>query len=141
MTNMPNNNNKKKRKKKLTKRFLAMSKLIGIFIAMALASIITYSMYEMHVQHDLSSLSQLIISVFSIAAAYIGFYLTMAKWEHLESEKTNRQKDLLRLKKELELISKKEQMDEQIENFNKEITELDDKLNEVESEDFTNNNY
>ena len=131
----------KKRKFKPTKRFLAMSKLIGIFIALALTGIITYSMYEMHIQHDLSSLSQLIISVFSIAAAYIGFYLTMAKWEHLEYEKTKRQKDLLKLKKELKLINESEELDEQIEDHDKVIEDCESKQSELESEDFTNNGY
>lgn len=134
----------RRRKRKPVKpsaRFLAMSKLIGVFIAIALIIVVGYAMYEMHLQNDLSSLSQLLISVFGIGAVYIGFYLTMAKWEHIEIEKTNRQKDLLKLKKQLELYNPEEQACEDIENCNKDIEDLDVKMSELESQDFTNNYY
>jgi chromosome segregation ATPase len=83
----------------------------------------------------------LLISTFGIGAVYIGFYLTMAKWEHIEAEKTNRQKDLLKLKKELESYNKEQQLCEDIENCNKDIEDFDSKLNELETQDFTNNCY
>lgn len=131
---------KKKRKPiKLDMRFTAMSKLIGIFIATAVIIIVAYSMYEMDRQNDLSSLSQLIIAVFGIAATYIGFYLTMAKWEHIEIEKTNRQKDLLKLKKHLELYNDEQQTQEDINNCNNDINNYDSQLNNISTKEFTNN--
>jgi peptidoglycan hydrolase CwlO-like protein len=65
----------------------------------------------------------------------------MAKWEHIEAEKTNRQKDLLKLKKQLESYNKEQQLCEDIENCNKDIEDFDSKLNELETQDFTNNCY
>jgi peptidoglycan hydrolase CwlO-like protein len=132
---------KRKRRIKPTQRFMAMSKRIGIFIAIILIIIVGYAMYEMHHQNDLNSLPQLLISTFGIGAVYIGFYLTMAKWEHIEAEKTNRQKDLLKLKKQLESYNKEQQLCEDIENCNKDIEDFDSKLNELETQDFTNNCY
>lgn len=132
---------RKKRRIKPTPRFMAMSKRIGVFIAIVLIIIVGYAMYEMHHQNDLSSLSQLLISTFGIGAVYVGFYLTMAKWEHIETEKTNRQKDLLKLKKQLETYNPEEQLSEDIENCNKDIEDFDSKLNELETQDFTNNCY
>lgn len=132
---------RKKRRIKPTPRFMAMSKRIGVFIAIVLVIIVGYAMYEMHHQNDLSSLSQLLISTFGIGAVYVGFYLTMAKWEHIETEKTNRQKDLLKLKKQLETYNQEEQLSEDIENCNKDIEDCDSKLSELETQDFTNNYY
>jgi flagellar biosynthesis/type III secretory pathway chaperone len=48
----------------------------------------------MHINHDLSSLTQLIISMFALAGVYVGFYLTMAKVEHVEQEISARQERL-----------------------------------------------
>lgn len=132
---------RKRKPIKPTKRFMAMSKLIGAFIAIAVIVIVIYSMYEMDHQNDLSSLPQLIIAVFGIAATYIGFYLTMAKWEHIETEKTNRQKDLLKLKKHLELYNDEAQTCEDIENCTHDIENYDSQLNDISTQDFTNNNY
>ena len=145
---IPQKRQRKKRHIKPTPRFMAMSKRIGVFIAIVLIIIVIYAMYEMHHQNDLSSLSQLLISTFGIGAVYIGFYLTMAKWEHIEAEKTNRQKDLLKLKKQLETYNQEEQLSEDIENCNKDIEDCnkdiedcDSKLSELETQDFTNNYY
>lgn len=124
-----------KHKIKPSSRFVVMSKLIGIFIAIFLITIIIYSMYEMHYQNDLSSLSQLLISVFGIGGVYIGFYLTMAKWEHIESEKTVRQKDLLKLKKKLDMYDERKQCEDDIEKISEEIDELDAKTSEIENEE------
>lgn len=132
---------KKKKKKQLSQymrqppRFLVMSKLIGIVIAIILIIIIGYSMWEMHLQHDLSSLPQLIISVFALGSVYIGFYLTMAKWEHVEIEKTNRFKEVLKLKKVLGFISEKEVIEEEIEDLDNKIQDLENKETELENEE------
>lgn len=81
-------------KKQLRFRFMAMSKLIGVVAFLFVLSIVVYTMIEMHIKGDLSSLPQLIISSFGFAAIYSGFYLTMAKVEHIEIEKTKREKEL-----------------------------------------------
>lgn len=133
---------RRRRKKKNivpTPRFMAMSKLIGVFIATAIMIIVIYSMIEMHLQNDLSSLTQLLISAFGIAAVYIGFYLTMAKWEHLEYEKTNRQKELLKLKKKIELYNDQEQALEDAEKLQSEIDDLESKACELENEEIDTN--
>lgn len=75
-------------------RFMAMSKLIGFVLAFFLVAIIIYSMVEMHINHDLSSLTQLIISMFALSGIYVGFYLNMAKVEHVEYEITKRQEKM-----------------------------------------------
>lgn len=86
-----------KTKKQLRFRFMAMSKLIGI-IAFCFVLIVTvYTMYEMHISRIYDALPQLILSAFGFASVYAGFYLTMAKVEHLEAEKTKREMELQKL--------------------------------------------
>lgn len=86
----------KRRKEKLN-RFMAMSKLIGLVVMFISVSIIVYAMYAMHKINDLSALPTLIGGIFAILASYIGFYINMAKAEHIEDKKNQ-------IKKELELI-------------------------------------
>ncbi len=88
---------KKKRKQKKPVRFTAMSKLIGFVIIGIVIIVMAFSMYEMHRIQDISSLQYLICGVFAILASYIGFYINMAKAEHIEDKKNQ-------IKKELELI-------------------------------------
>lgn len=88
---------RKRKKVKSKKRFMAMSKLIGIVIMTLSIITILYSMYEMHVTQNLESLPTLIAGVFGLLAAYVGFYINMAKAEHIEDKKNQ-------IKKELELI-------------------------------------
>lgn len=108
-------------------RFMAMSKLIGI-IAFAFVFIITvYAMQEMHNTGNYDSLPQLIISAFGFASVYAGFYLTMAKVEHVEEEKTTREK-------ELKTLEKNGSSDEAIQNKRNEIEMLRQKMNDLISE-------
>ena len=146
-----NKNNKKQNKNhrinikvpkpiiKPTSRFLAMSKLLGIIIMFMVISIVVYSLYEMDRQNDLSSLPQLLISAFGIAGIYVGFYLNMAKWEHIEAEKTNREKEILNLKKELGLMNNTEYLEEQINELDDKIQDLQNKEEEVEQEEIDTN--
>ena len=107
--------------KKQQAKFTAMSKLIGIVIAFLVITVLIFSMYEMHRLHDLSSLSQLLIGTFAVLTTYIGFYINMAKAEHIEDKKNQ-------IKKELELIrangitveeqEKQEQLQQQLEQMN-----------------------
>ena len=88
----------KKEQKQLPRfRFMAMSKLIGIIAFLFVFMVVVYAMYEMHISQSYDSLPQLIISVFGFASVYAGFYLTMAKVEHVEEEKTKREKELMTL--------------------------------------------
>lgn len=87
----------KKKEKRRPIRFFAMSKLLGVVVICMAISIVIYSMYEMHINKDLSPLNYLIMSIFGLLASYIGFYINMAKAEHLEDKKNQ-------IKKELELL-------------------------------------
>ena len=115
-------------KKRLPKfRFMAMSKLIGL-IAIAFVFMVTiYTMQEMHNTGNYDALPQLIISAFGFASIYAGFYLTMAKMEHVEEEKTKREK-------ELALLKRKEASQEDIDDKRQEIESLRQKMNDLLSE-------
>lgn len=115
-------------KKRLPKfRFMAMSKLIGL-IAIAFVFMVTiYTMQEMHETGNYEALPQLIISAFGFASIYAGFYLTMAKMEHVEEERTKREK-------ELAMLQKKEASQEDIDDKRQEIENLRQKMNDLLSE-------
>lgn len=114
-------------RKKPRFKFMAMSKLIGL-IAFAFVFIITmYSMREMHDTGNYDALPQLIISAFGFASIYSGFYLTMAKVEHVEEEKTKREK-------ELALLKSKKASKEDIADKKQEIESLRQKMNDLINE-------
>ena len=79
-------------------KFMAMSKLIGLIMFAFIFAVTIYAMKEMHVSGNHDALPQLIISAFGFGSIYAGFYLTMAKVEHVEEEKTRREKELMTLK-------------------------------------------
>lgn len=115
--------------KKLPKfRFMAMSKLIGL-VAFGFVFMITiYAMNEMHATGNYDALPQLIISAFSFASVYAGFYLLMAKVEHVEEERTKREK-------ELALLQRKDGISEEdIQDKKDEIEALRQKMNDLLSE-------
>ena len=108
-------------------RFMAMSKLIGLITFGFVFMITVYSMKEMHNTGNYDALPQLIISAFGFASIYAGFYLTMAKMEHVEEEKTKREK-------ELALLKRKEASQEDIDDKRQEIENLRQKMNDLLSE-------
>lgn len=108
-------------------RFMAMSKLLGIIAIVFVFMITIYTMIEMHISSNYDALPQLIISAFGFASIYVGFYLTMAKMEHIEEEKTKREKELASLKK-------KDTSEEDIADKKQEIENLRQKMNELLSE-------
>lgn len=113
--------------RRLRFRFMAMSKLIGL-IAFGFVFMITiYSMKEMHNTGNYDALPQLIISAFGFATVYAGFYLTMAKIEHVEVEKTKREKELISLKKQ-------NASEEDITDKKQEIESLRQKMNDLLNE-------
>lgn len=105
-------------------RFMAMSKLIGLITIVFIFVITVYAMNEMHDSGNYDALPQLIISAFGFGSIYAGFYLTMAKVEHVEEEKTRREKELAMLKKssasEEDIIDKKAE----IENLRQKMNDL-----------------
>lgn len=113
-------------------RFMAMSKLIGVIVGIIVVIIVFYSLTEMHRQNDLSSLPQLIISVFAVAGVYVGFYLTMAKVEHVEKEITERQEKL----KECGVTN-----EELIEAYKNQTDQLNDILGQLITREDSNNNF
>lgn len=123
---------KKKKRKYNISKFMAMSKLIGIIACLFVFIIVIYSMYEMHITGDLSNLSQLIISAFSFAGIYTGFYLTMAKAEHIDNERQKLKDELNALKKkacispEDEYGDKKEELDKLSEKYINTVTKDND---------------
>jgi len=94
---------KKKKKEELKKikpkRFTSMSKIIGYVVAIVSISIIAFSMYEMHRLQNLDAIEFLILGALGLAATYIGFYINMAKAEHLEDKRSQVQKELAILRK------------------------------------------
>lgn len=108
-------------------RFMAMSKLIGIITFSFVFIVTVYAMYEMHISQDYSNMGQLIISAYGFASVYAGFYLLMAKVEHVEEEKTKREKELASLKKshasEEEISEKKQEISNLVQKMNDMISE------------------
>lgn len=121
----------KQRPKRPRFRFMAMSKLIG-FVAFGFVFMITiYSMNEMHNTGNYEALPQLIMSAFAFAGIYAGFYLTMAKVEHVEDEKTRREKELAVLKKqgsEEDIADKKQEIENLRQKFYDLISETTQSL-------------
>lgn len=117
--------------KKLPKfRFMAMSKLIGV-VAFGFVFVITiYTMKEMHDTGIYDALPQLIISSFAFASIYVGFYLTMAKMEHVEEEKTKREKELMLLKKQNASQEEIEEKKRDIENLKQKMSDLISEVNQ-----------
>ena len=116
-----------KKKNKYKFRFMAMSKLIGLIAIIFVFIVVVYTMEEMHNTGNYEALPQLIISAFGFASIYAGFYLTMAKMEHVEAEKTKREKELALLKKanssEDAIFSKQEEIDSYKQKINEILSE------------------
>ena len=119
---------KRLQSKQLRFRFMAMSKLIGLIAFGFVFMITVYSMNEMHNTGNYDALPQLIMSAFGFASVYAGFYLTMAKVEHVEEEKTKREKELKTLQKSEDAST------EEIEAKRQQINDLLNKANELLSE-------
>jgi Tfp pilus assembly protein PilO len=119
---------KRLQSKQLRFRFMAMSKLIGLIAFGFVFMITVYSMNEMHNTGNYEALPQLIMSAFAFASVYAGFYLTMAKVEHVEEEKTKREKELKTLQKDESATS------EEVEMKRQQINDLLNKANELLSE-------
>ena len=115
------------KKRRFKFRFMAMSKLIGLVTFGFVFAVTGFAMQEMHDTGNYEALPQLIISAFSFASIYAGFYLTMAKVEHVEEERTRREKELASLQK-------KNASEDDIANKKQEIQNLTQKLNDLINE-------
>ena len=113
--------------KKPSFKFMAMSKLIGLVTLTFVFVVMIYAMIVMYVSGVYDALPQLIISVCSVAGLYIAFYLTMAKVEHAEEERTKREK-------ELALLKSQGASQEDINDKKDEIRELRQKASDLISE-------
>ena len=111
-----------RRKKK--NRFLATSKLIGLLSGFILIGIVIFSMVMVAITKDLSPLSFLLTGAFGIVATYIGFYINMAKTEHIEEVRTQ-------IKKQLEEIPNRGI----IEEAEVQLNQLDAQLEELEQQE------
>ena len=115
------------------KRFTAMSKLIGIVIGVLSLVTIGYSMIVMVVLQDLSSLPALLGGILALAATYVGFYISMAKAEHIEDKKNDIKKEIINLKKAGEFLSPEQQ--EKAEELEEGLNSVYNELQEVEDEE------
>lgn len=122
-----NNTTAANSKKLLRFRFMVTSKFIGMVAFFFVFIVTVYAMYEMHISRDYSSLSQLIISAFGFASVYAGFYLVMAKVEHVEEEKTRREAQLHTMKQ-------KNVSTEEIEAQKQKILELEQQIGNILSQ-------
>lgn len=114
------------------KRFTAMSKLIGIVIGVLSLVTIGYSMIVMVVLQDLSSLPALLGGILGLAATYVGFYISMAKAEHIEDKKNDIKKEIINLRKTGESLSPEQQ--EKAEELEEILNSVYNELQEVEDE-------
>ena len=55
---------------------------------------------KMGITRDMSALNTLIGGVFTVMTAYIGFYINMAKTEHIEDKKNEIKKEIRRIEKD-----------------------------------------
>lgn len=132
---------KKKKKKKYTKRSMATSKLIGLVVAIAVIIVAIYSMIiiatlsskaiEMGLTPDFTPLNTLIGGALALAAAYIGFYINMAKAEHIEDKKNQIAQEIKRIEKNGITIEEQERLDK----LRGDLEGLDSDLEEIKMDD------
>lgn len=121
---------KKEQKQKKTKKFTPMSKLIGFIVIVIALAIIVFTMYEMHRIQDISSIQYLIVGGLGLLATYVGFYINMAKAEHLEDKRNQLQKELEMIRKDGITEDEREREQElktMLEGLNANIQELHSK--------------
>ena len=100
---------KKRKTKKYTKRSMATSKLIGLITAVAVIIVVVYAMIliatvsnkaiNIGISPDFTPLNTLIGGALALAAAYIGFYINMAKAEHITDKKNDIAREIKRIER------------------------------------------
>ena len=96
-------------KKKNKFKKIATTKMIGLIVAAAVVVVAIYAMVfiailsdkaiDMGISPDLAPLNTLMGGALALAAAYIGFYINMAKAEHIEDKKNEIAREIRRIEK------------------------------------------
>lgn len=134
-------NNRRKRYVKPKPKFTAASKLIGVIVFIAMLGIIIYAMIiipkvaedaiKAGITPDMGALNTLIGGILGVACAYIGFYINMAKAEHIEDKKNE-------IKKQIHKIEQDGITQEEMEKLNvlkEELMNLNDKLDNISGDE------
>jgi hypothetical protein len=137
----------KKNKKK--ENSIATSKLIGLMVAISVIIVIVYSMtiivvlsdkaIEMCLTPDFTPLNTLIGGALALAAAYIGFYINMAKAEHIIDKKKEIAKEIKHIEKNGVTIEEQERLEElkeDLENLNNDLDEINLNDNQIDIKTF-----
>ena len=113
---------KKKKIRKPTKRSMATSKVIGVITAMVVISIIVYAMIliatisnkaiNIGISPDFTALNTLIGGALALAGAYIGFYINMAKAEHIADKKNDIAREIKRIERNGITVEEQERLHE-----------------------------
>ena len=119
------------RKQKEKKPIIAYSKLVGVIVLSILIIILIFTLYAVNKFGDVSPLQFLICGSFALASAFVGFYINMAKAEHIEQQKAELEKEIKQLKGDM-TEENREYLLEKLENIN---TKMEDILAPTEEED------
>lgn len=126
-----------KKKNKVTKKHMATTKAIGLVVAvstvivaifsMSIIAILSVKAIDMGISPDFTPLNTLMGGVLALATAYIGFYINMAKAEHIEDKKNEIAKEIRRIEKDG--VTPEEEIE--LENLKSDLEELDKDLEEI----------
>ena len=86
------------RRTRKKKPIIAYSKLLGIIVLFIVFIVIFFTIYEVDKYGELSPLPYMITGSFALLSAFVGFYINMAKAEHIEQQKAELEKEIKRLK-------------------------------------------
>jgi uncharacterized membrane protein (DUF106 family) len=127
--------------KKENKEHTPTSKIIGLLVAiivlfviiyaMGLIAISTFKALEVGLTIDFTPLNTLVGGALALAAAYVGFYINMAKSEHIEDKKNEIMREIRRI--EEDGITTEEEIE--LENLKEDLEELNNDLEEIKEED------
>jgi hypothetical protein len=125
---------------KKKKKRIETSKRIGLIVAIAVIIVIAYAMIiiaissikalETGITPDFTPLNTLVGGALTLTAAYIGFYINMAKAEHIEDKRNAIAKEIKRIEKDG--ITPEEQ--ERLSKLKENLEGLDNELNEIKSD-------
>lgn len=118
------------RRTRKKKPIIAYSKLVGVIVLLILITACAFTIYEVDKHGDLSPLPYMITGSFALVSAYVGFYINMAKAEHIEQQKAELEKEIKRLKGDM-TEENREYMLEKLENIS---TKMEDILAPTEEE-------
>lgn len=140
---------KKKSKEKQSKRSIATSKLMGLMVAIVVIIVIIYSMIiiailsnkaiQMSLPPDFTPLNTLIGGMLALAAAYVGFYINMAKAEHIADKKNEIAQEIKRIEKDGITIDEQKRLEElkdNLENLNNNLEEINSNDNQIDIKTF-----